>query len=349
MKITILAVGSRGDVQPYVALGLGLQGAGHRVLVAAAEAFEDLVVSRGLDYFPLQNNPRAMLESEQGQQWLETGGNPITFMRQLARVLGPVSEEQQKACWQPCEGSDAILYSPLASAGYHFAEKLGVPGFAASLQPLSPTRAFPTMTAPQELRLGGTFNLLTHLFTEQLFWQPSRRSVNAWRQTALQLPPLPWSGPYRRMRQQRWPILYGYSPTVLAKPADWPAWYHVTGYWFLERPTDWQPPARLLDFLAAGPPPVYIGFGSMTPRHAERLTEVALAALQATGCRGVLQAGWAGLGAGAVADDVYAVTEIPHDWLFPQMAAVVHHGGAGTTAAALRAGVPAIITPLFAD
>ncbi|HEX2036809.1 MAG TPA: glycosyltransferase, partial [Chloroflexota bacterium] len=151
------------------------------------------------------------------------------------------------------------------------------------------------------------------------------------------------------------PRLYGYSRLVVPRPPDWPPDWHVTGYWALDSATavpPWEPPAALAAFLDAGPPPVYVGFGSMAPRSAGHLTEAALQALRATGQRGILASGWAGLGAAsgaALPPEVFRIQEAPHDWLFPRMAAVVHHGGAGTTAAGLRAGVPAVVTPVFGD
>jgi UDP:flavonoid glycosyltransferase YjiC (YdhE family) len=156
-------------------------------------------------------------------------------------------------------------------------------------------------------------------------------------------------GPAHGFSGERHPVLYGFSPVVVPKPEDWGDRIHVTGYWFLDRPEGWQPPRDLADFLEAGPPPISIGFGSMAVRDAARTTEVALEALKRVGLRGVLLTGWGGLEERQRSDQVFFVREVPHDWLFPRVAAVVHHGGAGTTAAALRAGVPAVIIPFFGD
>jgi sterol 3beta-glucosyltransferase len=147
----------------------------------------------------------------------------------------------------------------------------------------------------------------------------------------------------------RAPNFHAYSQYVLPRPEDWPPNVHVTGYWFLDTDAGWTPPADLVEFLAAGEPPVYVGFGSMSDRNPEKNAGIVLEALAETGQRGVLHAGWGGLQAENIPDTVFAVEDIPHDWLFPRMAAVVHHGGAGTTAAGLRAGVPNITVPFFAD
>ena len=349
MNITIIAVGSRGDVQPYVALGLGLQAAGHRIRIAACTNFETFVRSRGLDFFSMEGNPREMLESDEGRAWLKSSRNPIRFIKGLTRMMQPFVERSLADSWAACQGADAIIYSLLALAGYHIAEKLGLPSFAALLQPLSRTRAFPNIAIPDKVRLGGTFNLLTHIFAEQLFWQPFRQPINKWRQQTLGLPPASFFAPYGRMNRQKYPFLYGYSPSVVPKPSDWRDWLHVTGYWFLDRPADWQPPAPLVDFLAAGPPPVYIGFGSTTESDPEALTTMVLKALATAGQRGVLLTGWAGLRNADLPEDVFELESVPHGWLFPQMAAVVHHGGAGTTATGLCAGVPSIVIPSQAE
>ena len=145
------------------------------------------------------------------------------------------------------------------------------------------------------------------------------------------------------------PVLYAYSPTLLPPP-DWPSRFHVTGAWFLDPPPDWQPPPDLVAFLEGGPPPVYVGFGSMTSADPDATLALVLDALSRAGQRGVLLHGWAGLGTGReLPDTVFALDDVPHSWLFPRMAALVHHGGAGTTVAGLRAGIPSVVTPLTAD
>lgn len=349
MHIVILAIGSRGDVQPYVALGRGLHDIGYDVRVATSDEFEPFIRAHGLGFTNVGDNPRTLLEHEAGLAWLESGRNPIAFVRRLARLVEPHLVGYMVSCWQACQGADAVIYSPLGVAGYHAAEKLGIPCFAAMLQPFSRTRFFPSVLTPTEFNLGAPFNVLTHLATEQLFWQPFRGATNYFRQDILGLPPIPFFGPSARMQREQMPILYGYSPSVLPKPPDWPSWVHVTGYWFLDSPTDWQPPTGLVDFLNDGTPPVYVGFGSMKARSAERLTDIVLTALKRAGLRGILLTGWAGLGQGDLPDNVYRIESIPHDWLFPRVAAVVHHGGAGTTSAGLRAGIPSVLVPFFAD
>ena len=249
-------------------------------------------------------------------------------------------------CWKCAQDAEAIIYSELALPGYHIAEKLGIPAYGAYTQPLRRTRVF--RHTQSNFQLPYSFNWITHIFEEQFRWQFTRKKINEWRKT-MNLKPLPITGFYRQQQQQQVPFFYCYSPSVIPKPSDWPEWAHVTGYWFLESPLDWQPPSDLLNFLDSGKPPVYIGFGSMRSRNPEALTKLILAALDRTGQRGIILTGWGALSNNNLPDNVFKIDSIPHNWLFPQMAAVVHHGGSGTTAAGLRAGIPSVIVPFGAD
>jgi UDP:flavonoid glycosyltransferase YjiC (YdhE family) len=154
---------------------------------------------------------------------------------------------------------------------------------------------------------------------------------------------------FRLTKERQTPVLYGFSPLVVPKPWDWPDWNHLTGHWFLERPGEWNPPAVVTEFLEAGPPPVYLGFSSMIPRDPEASMDIFLRALRQAGTRGIVGTGWMTPATWDLPDDVLVLDEIPHDWLFPRVSAVVHHGGAGTLAAAIQAGVPSIVVPFYAD
>jgi sterol 3beta-glucosyltransferase len=350
MRITILAVGTRGDVQPYIALGLGLQAAGHEVQLATLDIFQEFVKSRGLDFASIGGIPQKLTKNSQDKG----SHNTITFHGLLGRVIwwrifSSLLEPLMANSWDICQGTEAIIYSRLALPGYHLAEKLGVPFYAAYTNPLTPTRAFPNPLFTSDFHLDGTLNWLTHVCEEQLRWQFARKIINQWRQETLNLAPIPITGLPSQQRKQQMPILYGYSPAVIPKPSDWSEWTQVTGYWFLNCPSDWQPPKELVDFLESGSPPVYIGFGSMKGSNPEALTELVLNALAQTGQRGILITGWGALSNVDLPDNVFKIDSVPHDWLFPKMAVVVHHGGAGTTAAGLRAGVPCVIIPFGAD
>ena len=180
-------------------------------------------------------------------------------------------------------------------------------------------------------------------------WLTLSRSANRWRRESLKLPPIPVSGPYNILYQEKAPFIYGYSQHVVPRTADMPDWHHVTGYWFLETGDDWSPPADLVKFLSQGPRPIYIGFGSMSGQTARKQAQMAIDSVHAANQRAILVGGWAEAHDLNIPENIFASEYIPHDWLFPQMAAVVHHGGAGTTAAGLRAGVPSVIIPFMGD
>ncbi|MBC7811226.1 MAG: glycosyltransferase family 1 protein [Burkholderiales bacterium] len=349
MHITIVCVGSRGDAQPFVALGMGLRAAGHDVRVATHSIFESFVREHGLDFAAIEPNPVELLNSELGQQWIGSGSNPIRFVRGIFDIAAQVLEQLAADIERACQNTDAIVFSTFGILAYHVAEKLNIPAFSAELQPTHPTSAFPAIVAPR-LPLSGIYNRASHALMRQTTWQMSRRAINRWRVESLGLPPIGLRGPYAsaNSRAHTMPVLFGYSPSVVPRPPDWPSWVHVCGYWFLNEGEGWHPPADLQAFLEAGPPPVYIGFGSMALQGHDP-QRLILDALAQTGQRGLLLRGWGGLSGAVLPDNAFAIDAAPHDWLFPRMAAVVHHGGAGTTAAGLRAGKPTIICPFFAD
>lgn len=186
-----------------------------------------------------------------------------------------------------------------------------------------------------------------------MFWQKNRKAINRFRKEILDLPSLPFLGNQFRRKQPKnlspLPFLYGFSPLVIPKPLDWSDWLNVTGYWFLDSSVHYQPPKELLDFINNGSAPVCIGFGSMAFGNTSNVAQVLLEALELSQQRGILLSGWAGISNAKKSDNVFIIDSVPHDWLFPRMAAVVHHGGAGTTAAGIRAGVPSVVVPFFAD
>jgi UDP:flavonoid glycosyltransferase YjiC (YdhE family) len=202
---------------------------------------------------------------------------------------------------------------------------------------------FPSIT-----NLGGSLNLLTHRVVERFFYAVSLRLINLARRDVLSMSPLANSKPIAQFYYERAVVMCAYSPTLSPRPADWPQSHHVTGYWFLET-TNWNPPADLVRFLSSGPPPVYVGFGSFSDKDPGRLTNVVVEALERVRQRGILLTGWGGLSRSDLPDTIFPIASVPHDWLFPRMAAIVHHGGAGTTGAAIRAGIPGVAIPWRAD
>lgn len=342
-KVAILTLGSRGDVQPYVALGRGLQAAGHDVILATAAQFEQFVTGNGLPFAPLDPAFLELTETQAGRAAFEKRSAGLSLFKQVMPIFRRVLDE----CWAAAQGADAVVYHVKALAGYHIAEKLGVPAFVAMALPVAPTRAFANPILPARLP---AFANRWSFALNSAGKAPFMGVINEWRQKTLGLPPrgrfaseaaLPGRGPV--------PVLHAYSEQVVPRPADWPPHVAVTGYWFLDGGAEWQPPAALQAFLEGGPPPVYVGFGSMTSADPAARARLIVDALQAAGRRGVVAAGWAGLRAGDLPATIHLIDQAPHDRLFPHMAAVVHHGGAGTTAAGLRAGKPTVVLPFFGD
>ncbi len=348
MQITIIAGGSRGDVQPYVALGKGLKEAGHTVRILSTDDFHELVTDYGLEFFSTGGNAQAVA---QRLQVLVEQGKTLKIFSEMRHASEKQAIQTAEMGLVACQGSDLILggLSGLFS-GQALSEKLDIPLLLAYLVPLTPTSDFPSPLTPlPQSSLTRWLNKPSHRLALQIMWQSFRSADNKERTEVLHMPSSSFWGPFTSLKRQKQPVLYGYSSHVLPHPRDWDDSQHVTGYWFLEPPQGWEPPADLLHFLQSGPPPVYIGFGSMTGSKPEETADLALEALARTGQRGVFYEGWGGLKKGQLPETVFMTGSIPHTWLFPRMAAVVHHGGAGTTAAGLASGVPSIVVPFFAD
>ena len=345
MRTTIFTVGSRGDVQPYVALGMALRDRGLDVSVATHEPFREFVTAQGLGFEPLPGDPRELLATEEAQELLRSGVGLVKFARRFVSILEPWFWQLVEAVTPIHSRSDATLYSALAFPTWHLAQVDRTPTIQLSLQPLLPTGAFPAITSRLP-DLGPSGNRLTHFANQQLFWLPLRRAVDTWRSTELGLPPQGLSGPYRELAAKNEPVLHGFSRHLLEPPADWPDRAVVTGHWVL--PSSGRLPADTEAFLGAGPPPVYVGFGSIRDVESERLSQTALEAARLAGVRLVLGSGWAELD-GASGERVHVVGDVDHALLFPKTHGVVHHGGAGTTHTAAAAGVPSMAVPYFAD
>jgi UDP:flavonoid glycosyltransferase YjiC (YdhE family) len=256
-------------------------------------------------------------------------------------IIGMLDE-----CLAAARDADMIIYHPKALAGRHIAEARRIPGILAHPAPLfSPTREFPSPIVPFA-DLGPWLNRRSHGALVGLTLAFYRSMIGRWRSNVLGLPPA-WDE--LRLFGAPLPRLYGFSRHLLPPPADWDASSYVNGFWFHNRPATWAPPADLARFLEGGPPPVYIGFGSMAAEDAERKAAIAIAALERAGARGILARGAGGLSVANPPPSIHFVDSVPHDWLFERVAAVVHHGGAGTTAAGLRAGLPTVICPFFGD
>lgn len=346
MRITLLAVGSRGDVDPFLALAVRLRRAGHQVRLSTHDEFARRVGAAGIEFATLPGNPRAVLASPEGQAML-TARNPLTVTRRMSEIVGPALDEALPAAVDASRDADLVVFATLAAIGPTVAEVVGAAAVAAHLQPQTPTRAFGPTGAPGVRDAPGVLRRPLWRLTDRLLWKAFLPTLAAQR-SRRGLAELPAGPPATWPVGRRPPTVYGYSPVVVPTPGDWPSDVHVTGYWTAPDDPSYEPPAALAAFLAAGPPPVYVGFGSMPDRDARGLAESALTAARRAGGRVVLLSGWSGLAA-ADDPDVLVVDDVSHRWLFPRVAAVVHHGGAGTTAAGLRAGRPTVVVPFFSD
>ncbi|MER7952642.1 glycosyltransferase [Streptomyces sp. NPDC096079] len=333
MKVLIATAGSRGDVAPYTGLGASLRDAGHEVVLAATPSFAAMAASAGLDFRPLPADPGAHGDARGNRHLLRAAS---AFLAQLGEGFAAAVDED----------TDLLLLSTTtAPLGWHVAEARGIPSMGVYLQPTTPTADFaPPVGAARSLgRLGNrAAGQLTLRMTDRVY-APAVTRLRA----RLGLPALTPGQMRRRQNEARWPVFHGFSTALVPRPSDWESHLTVTGSWWPHTDPALPLPAELEAFLAAGPAPVLVGFGSMATGHGPRLSALAVQALRQAGLRGVLQSGAASLA--AAGDDILTIGDVPHSALFPRLAAVVHHAGAGTSAAALRAALPSVTVPVTAD
>nr|WP_261994077.1 glycosyltransferase [Streptomyces sp. t39] len=337
MRIVVMTAGSRGDVAPYAGLGAGLVRAGHEVTLAAHAVFEPLAAGSGVRFHPLPVDPRAELHSRRGRRLHDarTGAGKLVRLVSMAREAADALTE---ALVEASGTADVLLVGgALGPLGHAIAERRSLPAVGLPLQPLHPTGEFvaPVLGTRSWGTVGNRLSGRAVTASMQLVFA---RSVRSLRRHGLAAP-----DPSRPPRVRT--VLHGYSELVVPRPRDWPPGLEVAGYWW--PPDTGRLPAELEEFLAAGDPPVFVGLGSATVPDPGRVSREIVTALRTAGVRGVVQRGWAGLSAGS--DDILTVGEVPHSLLFPRMAAVVHHAGAGTTGAVLRAGVPTVPVPVQFD
>jgi sterol 3beta-glucosyltransferase len=339
VRILIVGVGSRGDVAPYVGLGQRLQGYGHQVAIATHEGFAGMVRGAGLEWRRISGETAGLIRSRM------QAGSEADTQRSLRDFVAGIGDDIVDAAEA---GTDFILTCqgqvPLCSL---VSAAFGVPSMGVHLAPSVPTADFPLAGATplsgngaQDNRAAGQLllNRARSIYAHVLPHLGRRLGV----------PQTDWDRVWDdQVGSSGWPICHGYSPRVVPRPRDWPDNVEVVGYWWSSVPSTWRPDAQLLEFLDAGPPPIFVGFGSLAVGSGEQLGHLIEAATREAGVRAVVQSGWAEVSvAGA---DVLQIGDTPHEWLFPRMAAAVHHAGAGTTGAALRAALPTVAVPVMAD
>lgn len=332
MKLLILTYGTEGDTRPLVALGQALRGAGHSVHLLGDVRTLGSAEEVDLSHSPLSGDIRQLFS-----KWSSQGPKGTT--KAMVQLTNANTRAWTVEALAAAEGCDAILTSGLAGfVGLSVAERLGIPAIGAGMIPLTPSREFASPFLP----VGVVPRVLNHAslrLTNQLFWLAFRSTLNNARETVLGLPP-------RRTLPTGHPMIYGISPTILPRPADWPANARLCGQWQIPARA-YAPPSDLADFLHAGPPPIYIGFGSMTGTDGELMAEALVTAL--AGRRALFYPGWSGMENIGLPDNIFRIGTTPHDWLFQRTAAVIHHGGSGTTHSATRCGKPSVIIPFAGD
>ncbi|WP_314324148.1 glycosyltransferase [Paenarthrobacter ilicis] len=334
MRILMVAPGTQGDVAPMAGLGGRLQDEGYEVSIAANPAYAGVVVGAGCEFRPLPGN-LAELIKHPAPGAKATSGSLVTFWRKLGEYM----EGAAKGTLAAAEaGADAIMANSVSPYAYDVGEALGIPVLGAHLQPTEPSSAYPPVLMNLARSLGPAGN---KIFGERAAAGPAPYDAPSARiRKTLGLGTLGRAAAERQRRNAHATTLFGISPTVLPRPSDWHPGLTMAGYWWPHEDPDWTPSDSLVDFLSDGPPPVFVGFGSS----ADIDPGFILQATRRAGVRAVVQGADAVLG-----DDAMGVGSVPHQWLFPQMAAVVHHAGSGTTAAGLRAGVPAVGVPVYTD
>ncbi|KFY00846.1 hypothetical protein O988_03085 [Pseudogymnoascus sp. VKM F-3808] len=370
LNVVIQVVGSRGDVQPFVALGKVLKETyGHRVRLATHPHFKDFVQENGLEFFSIGGDPSRLMAFMVKNPGLMPGFRSV--------LNGDVGQRRRdvaeciQGCWRSCykagDGlgldisepdprpfvADCIIANPPSFAHIHCAEKLGIPLHIMFTMPYSPTQAFPhplaniqSSNADPQLT-----NYISYAMIEVLVWQGLGDIINRFRMKCLGLDPVSLIWAPGMLQRLRVPHTYCWSPALISKPKDWGAHISISGFYFLSSVSNYAPTAELQAFLDAGPPPVYIGFGSIVLDDPNAMTEIIFEAVRKTGQRVLLSKGWGGMGADEllIPDGVFMLGNVPHDWLFKHVSCVVHHGGAGTTAAGIAAGRPTLVVPFFGD
>jgi sterol 3beta-glucosyltransferase len=353
VKIAITTVGTRGDLQPFIALGLGLKESGHEVLIISAKNEKDFVQNYGLDFFALNVDIQQLMEGDDVKE-MAKGNNPFKFIvshlkgsKKLKRIMVATQAE----IWESCQDADVIIYHPGMPIGFFIAKQLGKVSIMANPFPVVATKDYPSILFYSAPRLGKAFNLLTHSIFKKLFWALSKPAITAFWNANVKSKMNFSVSPIQQQIESGMPVLNGYSELLFSHSEKWRKNIHTTGSWLVETDKAFTAPEALVQFIKNTEPPIYIGFGSMKDVNSFSITfEMIASALAITKQRAVVALGWSKLNyAEPIPENIFLIESIPHSWLFPKMKMVIHHGGAGTTAAGLTAGKPTIIIPHNAD
>ncbi len=342
MKITMLTIGSTGDVVPYILLGKELQSRGHAITISGFSRFRELVENAGLHFYALSGSADRLMSCI-----MQPGSSGWLYLPHVEKGLKAVAPQLLHDMSESCSDADAMVCGFFGSVYYSIAEKYNIPCVQTHYFPMDPTRKLPIPVVKNQ-KMAPWMNSASYRLGYLFMSIVEKRYLSSWRrENHLQERKLV-TVPDCRVGDHRIPVIYAISPLVLPRPTEWDSRIYMSGYWFDSETSDWVPPESLQDFLENGETPVYIGFGSMNSGNMNRLMALTLRAVHAAGLRAVINLGWSGTKLKSTRN-VYFADYIPHNWLFPRVRAVIHHGGAGTTAAGLRFGKPALVIPFSGD
>ncbi|MBD8498304.1 glycosyltransferase [Paenibacillus arenosi] len=348
MRIIMLTIGTRGDVQPFVALGVGLQKRGYEVVIATSSHFESFVLKQGIGFSPIRADYMKLTESEEGKRML--GNNPLEILKQMKKLIYPMITQMLEDIWAASQHADVLIYHPKVIGGYDIAQKRGIPAFIAHPTPIiAPTGDFTNPILP--ISISNRWLNEKSYVLNRLFLLSFMGIMNKWRRETLNLPARSIFTNDLSIEGRAVPILYGCSPATVPYNPKWGEQVCMEGYWLLQGEDDWKPSRALVSFLENGSAPIVISFSSMPLKQPDNVLSMLKQALKQTGQRAIILTGSSGMQnhANDMDENILYVQEAPHSWLFPLSAGVIHHGGAGTTAAAVKAGKPMTICPFSGD
>lgn len=355
MNISLLTMGTLGDLRPFLALALGLQETGHQVSLAAPENFETYLQQFPISYNSLAGNTQEILESEEGRRWMASG-NVKEFMKALQRISHEIRYELQRDLLLACQDCDVMIVHPLLLPHVTtLSEKLKKPFLLATPFPfVSATKEFPQFLVRAKRLPFGFLNQLTHQVFSKVWQNSNAGDINEWR-SQLELAPLRGSV-FKRLAQQRIPILHAYSPSIIPHPKDWGDHNFITGQWkmddkYIPKHSEEKTSDHLAAWLDRGQAPIYFGFGSLPVLEPQNMIDMVLDITKSLNARAIVASGWSNMTVEGtpLQDSVFMIKSAEHEWLFPRCSCVIHHGGAGTTHTALASGTPSMICSTYAD
>ncbi|MCB0502698.1 MAG: glycosyltransferase family 1 protein [Bacteroidetes bacterium] len=353
-KITILTIGTSGDVHPFIALGIGLKKAGFEVKIATNADFKSLVEDHGLKFSEIVGNVGASMKTEQVKKSIDEGGKSREFFNSLIDEAAPLFEQALMEFKSACEDAEIVVSSALTlHVANYLTDYFDVPLIFCSVNPAGPTAEFHHILADPPIGpkvMHSAYNKTTHKILTQIIWRYVKAELEpAWNKL---MPEVKFSqlDPLEKAFQKKLPlILMAYSPAILPKPKDWSVLQHVTGYWWLPSLEKYAPEPSLVDFVNEGEPPVYAGFGSMANEKDNMLSKIVIPAIKSLGQRAVILDDGSDLSEFQNDKDLYFIKRTDLNWLFPKMKAVAHHGGVGTTGISIQAGTPTLIVSFIPD